>query len=135
MQSQKYLSSSALINVYNTFILPYMIYCVEVWGNALNIHTPTHKITKFFFRIITCLKYTPDKNNVYSTTGILPFNVLVKYRIGLLMYKISSGNVPICLQQLFKSNKEVHTHHHHHVVSSNYLLPSLYACLSCIVEL
>ena len=24
---------------------------------------------------------------------------------------------------------------HHHVVSSNYLLPSLYACLSCIVEL
>ena len=25
--------------------------------------------------------------------------------------------------------------HHHHVVLSNYLLPSLYACLSCIVEL
>ena len=24
---------------------------------------------------------------------------------------------------------------HHHVVSSSYLLPSLYACLSCIVEL
>ena len=62
-------------------------------------------------RIITCLKYTPDKNNVYSTTGILPFNDLVKYKIGLLMYKISSGNVPIYLQQLFKSNKEVHTHY------------------------
>ena len=27
------------------------------------------------------------------------------------MYKISSGNAPICLQQLFKSNKEVHTHY------------------------
>ena len=25
--------------------------------------------------------------------------------------------------------------HHHHVVSSSYLLPSLYACLSCIIEL
>ena len=24
--------------------------------------------------------------------------------------------------------------HHHHIVSSNYLLPSLCACLSCIVE-
>ena len=24
---------------------------------------------------------------------------------------------------------------HHHVVSSNYHLPSLYACLSCIIEL
>ena len=27
------------------------------------------------------------------------------------MYKISSGNAPICLQQLFKSNKGVHTHY------------------------
>ena len=25
--------------------------------------------------------------------------------------------------------------HHHHIVSSNYLLPSLCACLNCIVEL
>ena len=27
------------------------------------------------------------------------------------------------------------TDYHHHVVSSSYLLPSLYACLSCIIEL
>ena len=27
------------------------------------------------------------------------------------MYKISAGNAHICLQQLFKSNKEVHTHY------------------------
>ena len=37
-RAKKYFSSSALINLYNTFILPYMIYCVEVWGNALSIH-------------------------------------------------------------------------------------------------
>ena len=108
-RTKKYFSSSAIIHLYNTFILPYMIYCVEVWGNALSIHIhPLIKLQKKI-RIITCLKYTPDKN-VYSTTGIIPFNVLVKYRIALLMYKISSGNAPICLQQLFKSNKEVYTH-------------------------
>ena len=27
------------------------------------------------------------------------------------MYKIYSGNAPICLQPLFKSNKEMHTHY------------------------
>ena len=27
------------------------------------------------------------------------------------MYKIYSNNTPTCLQQLFKSNKEVHTHY------------------------
>ena len=109
-RAKKYFTRSALINLHNTFILPYMIYCEEVWGNSLSIQcTPAHKITKNI-KIITCSKYTPDKNNLYSTTGILPFNVLVKYRIGLLMYKISSVNAPTCLQQLFKSNKDVHTH-------------------------
>ena len=45
MQLQKYFTSSALINVYNTCILPYMIYCVEVWGNAFkHPYTPAHKI-------------------------------------------------------------------------------------------
>ena len=106
LQSQKYNTSSALINVYNTFILPYMIYCVEVWGNASSIHVhPLIKLPKYI-RIITCSKYTPDKNNLYSTTGIPPFNVLVKYWIGLFMYKISSSNAPTCLQQLFKRNKD-----------------------------
>ena len=87
-RAKTYFSSSALINLYDTFILHYMIYCVEIWGNALSIHIhPLIKLQKNI-RMITCLKYTPDKNNLYSTTGSLPFNVLIKYRIGLLMYKI-----------------------------------------------
>ena len=46
-RAKKYFSSSALINLYNTFILPYMIYCVEVWGNALSIHIhPLIKLQK-----------------------------------------------------------------------------------------
>ena len=31
--------SNRLINLYYEFIFPYLIYCVEVWGNALSTHT------------------------------------------------------------------------------------------------
>ena len=96
------------------WIIPGMGKCVQ------HPCTPTHTITKKT-RIITCSKYTPDrnKNNVYSTTYILLFIVLLKYRIGLLIYKILSRNAPTCLKQFFKSNKDMHTHsrrqaHHLH---------------------
>ena len=46
-KAKKYFPSSALIDVYNIFILPYMIYCVEVWGNALSIHI--HPLIKLQF--------------------------------------------------------------------------------------
>ena len=31
-------NTSALINLYNAFVFPYLMYCVEIWGNALSIH-------------------------------------------------------------------------------------------------
>ena len=36
--AKKYFSTTALINLYHAFIFPYLIYCVEVWGNALSKH-------------------------------------------------------------------------------------------------
>ena len=38
-RARKLFSKSPLINIYYAFIFPYLIYCVEVWGNALNNHT------------------------------------------------------------------------------------------------
>ena len=36
-RAKKYFTSTALINLYNAFILPYLIYCVEVWENTLSV--------------------------------------------------------------------------------------------------
>ena len=46
---------------------------------------------------------------LYAHSGILPFNLLVKHRVGLLMYKLSNGNVPKPLLNMYKSNKDIHT--------------------------
>ena len=63
-RAKKYFTTTALINVYNAFILPYLIYCVEVWPyliycvqvweNTLSIHlTPLFKLQNKILRIIT----------------------------------------------------------------------------------
>ena len=38
-RANKFVSKSALVNLYYAFIFPYLIYCVEVWGYALTTHT------------------------------------------------------------------------------------------------
>ena len=52
--ARKFFSKSALINLYYAFILPYLIYCVEVWDNALSTHTqPLIKLQNKIIRIIS----------------------------------------------------------------------------------
>ena len=110
-RAKKYFTTTALINLYNAFIFPYLIYCVEVWGNALSIHlTPLLKLQNKIIIIITFTYHRIDKDQLFYNTGILPFNILVKHRIGLLMHKLSNGNVPKPLQNVYQCNKNVHHH-------------------------
>ena len=37
-KARKFLNKSILVNLYNSFVYPYLIYCIEVWGNVYNIH-------------------------------------------------------------------------------------------------
>ena len=46
-KARKYLKRHTLINLYHSYIYPYLIYCIEAWGNATNCHLeqlyPTQK--------------------------------------------------------------------------------------------
>ena len=41
LRARKFFNKSALLKLYNSFVLPYLIYCVEIWGNASEIHILT----------------------------------------------------------------------------------------------
>ena len=89
-RAKKYFNTSALINLYNAFVFPYLIYCVEVCDNALSTHIqPLIKLQNKIVRIITSSSHTTEQ--LYENTGILQFKTLVKHIIGLLMYSISHG--------------------------------------------
>ena len=103
-RAKKHFNTSALINLYNAFVFPYLIYCVEVWGNALSTHKqPLVKLQNKIVRIITYSYHTTEQ--LYTITRILPLKILVKQRIGLLMHKLSNCNVPKALQNRYKCNR------------------------------
>ena len=110
-RARKFLSKSALIHLYYVFIFPYLIFCVEVWGNALSTHIqPLIKLQNKIIRIITNSHFLASSEKLYNETGILPFVTLVKYLIGLLMFKIAKLTVSISISRLFKLNSDVHTY-------------------------
>ena len=47
IKARKNLNRKVLVNLYNTFVFPYLIYCIEIWGNACDTHLdPLIKLQK-----------------------------------------------------------------------------------------
>ena len=74
-RARKFFSKTALIDLYYAFIFPYLIYCVEVWDNAVSTHTqPSIKLQNKIIRIITCSHFLASSEKIYAETGILFYN-------------------------------------------------------------
>ena len=94
-RARKLFSKSAVINLYYAFIFSYLIYCAEVWGNALSTHTqPLIQLQNKIIRIISNSHFLASSEKLYTKTGILLFVTLVKYQNGLLMFKLQNIQYP-----------------------------------------
>ena len=90
---QHYLDHQTLHNLYYTFVYPYLIYGVEIWGNACNVYIdPLIKLQKRCLRIITFFNYLEHTEPLFQTLEILNFKKLVNHRIAVLMFKNSKKN-------------------------------------------
>ena len=38
IKTRKYLNRKSLVNLYHSFVFPYLTYCIEIWSNASDIH-------------------------------------------------------------------------------------------------
>jgi len=111
IKARKYLNRKILVNLYNTFVVPYLIYCVEIWGNACDSYLdPIIKLQKKIIRFITFSTYTEHTIPLFLELNILPFKKLVIQRIGLQMYKYSINNLPTAISELFDEYKILHQH-------------------------
>ena len=123
------MDKATLKNLYFTFVYPYLIYCVEVWGNGCDTHLqPIIKIQKSCIRTITFSRYFEQTEPLFKELETLSFKKLVIQRILLMRFKYSLGIVPKPITLLFTRNKEIH---HHKTRHSSLLHPiERYICLS-----
>ena len=123
-KARHYLKRYALVNLYQSFIYPYLIYYIEAWGNATNCHLmQLYLIQKKVIRMVTFANYNTRSIDIFKNLNILPLDKPVVDRIGVMMYKYANDLLPPTLNYLYTSNSNVNNYtrqkHLLHVNKSN----------------
>ena len=110
-KARQFLEKRDLLNLYYSYIYPYLIYCIEIWGCAAKSHmNPLYLTQKKIIRIITFSHYISHTQPLFQDLSILPLEKLVLYRIALIMYKISNCLIPKTMSDLYITNKDIHSY-------------------------
>ena len=107
-KARKVFDMSALLTLYNSLILPHLVYCIEIWGMAADVYLSCLvKTQKKIVRIMRSASSRTPSNPLFQEFEILPLNYLYKYKIILFMFKFIKGMLPDVFNQLFKRNSDV----------------------------
>ena len=75
------------INMYKSFIVPYLLYCLPVWGSTINTESdPIIKTQNKVLRVLTNTRRTEDAWS-YVRDTVLPVKYLYKLEIAKFCYK------------------------------------------------
>ena len=99
---------STLLTLYYTFIYPYFIYCIEIWGNASDIYlSQIIKLQKRAIRMIVSENYKAHTQPIYKQLKILPLKQVFEYFVILFMFKNVNNLVSNVFKCMFKKNLDV----------------------------
>ena len=108
-KARPYLDKKSLANLYHTYIYPYLIYCIEIWGNAASCHLqPLFLIQKKIVRIIKFSDYLAHTEPIFKELKVLPLDKLYLNRVSIFMYKQANGLLPHVINELY-TKKNIHT--------------------------
>ena len=110
-RARAYLTKNSLKKLYFSYIYPYLIYCIEIWGISPQSHLkPLLLLQKKIVRIMTFSTYYAHTDPLFKDLNILTIDKLVVHRIGIAMYKINNDLFPSVLNELYKKNNVIHDH-------------------------
>ena len=107
-KAKRYLQSRTLLTLYYSFIYPYLMYCVDVWGAAsrkkmlslLRLQKRAGRIIKFAPRLT-------ESEPLFKSLEMLSVFKLYMLKISLVMFKFYHGKIAGCISELFVKNSEV----------------------------
>ena len=110
-QARKIFSLKTLNTLYYSFIHPYFMYCIEVWGAcSKNCMDSLYKLQKRAVRLIVSSKFLAHTEPIFKQLSILPLKKLHKYSVILFMYKYRNEMLPVFFNEVFTCNIDIHNY-------------------------
>ena len=120
-KARQSLGRPSLLSLYNSMFLPYISYCIIIWGCASDtVLLPVLKLQKRAIRYIFNLPARASTSNVFHEHNILKLNDLFRYQLGVFMYKYHKKLLPNVFNNFFTYNNSVHSYY---TRQSNHLHP------------
>ena len=74
IKARKYLNKKSLVNLCHSFVFPYLTYCIDIWGNASDIHFDALiKIFKKIVRIISNSSFSSHRDELFKELNMYLF--------------------------------------------------------------
>ena len=103
------LPRSALLTLYNSLILPYLSYCLPVWGNSNQYKLNSIlKLQKKAVRICTGSHHRSHSAPLFKQLNILQFQDLYSYHTAILGFFYFKNLLPLHIMQMFNINSSIH---------------------------
>ena len=103
LRARNYVTKNCLKTLYYSYIYPYLIYCIEIWGISPQTHlTPLFLLQKKIVRIMTYSTFYTHTAPIFKELQILTVDKLVVHRIAIVMYTFDNGLLPAVLNTLYK---------------------------------
>ena len=101
-RASNFFNQSSLFTLYCSLFLPYMTYCLEIWGNTYKSNTLCICIAqKKVLRIVMGANRYDHTNDIFFNLRILKFYDLVKLRTSVIMYQARNYTLPLSIQHIF----------------------------------
>ena len=110
IKARKYFNQDTLLSLYNTMVLPFISYCIHVWGKAANTHIgKIHILQKKIVRIISGVPSRTHSQPLFDRLKIMTTLQLYEYFIGVFMYKLFHEKLTP-LFDMFEKTSQVHSY-------------------------
>ena len=102
---------NTLLTLYNSFIYPYIQYCICVWGSACVTHLdPLIKLQKRAIRVISGARRLDHTAPLFKELRVLKLREIYVYSLQIVLYKYHQSLLPRVFDEFFIKNSMIHSH-------------------------
>ena len=109
IKARKIFSAVTLLSLYNSLIMPYLSYCIHVWGKAYDTHL--RHLMSLQNKVVRIIAGVPPRTHVeslYADLNIMPLKKMYLYTVGLFMYKFNNDMLPEMFVDMFAHVSTIH---------------------------
>jgi hypothetical protein len=105
----KSLSGPTLLQIYYSFIYPYITYCNLAWGNAPNTTLwPVYRLQKLAIRLVANIKQRNSSLSYCKLKAILRLPEIYQQSTAIFMFKYANDLLPDIFSNFFVQNNAMH---------------------------